>query len=44
MPWRLLLILSVIGCIASGKYMVVLTGEKCPRATQLAFLSMTALV
>jgi hypothetical protein len=43
MPWRLLLLLSVIGCFASGKYMVVLPGEQCPRATQLAFRSMTAL-
>ena len=43
MPWRLLLLLPVIGCFASGKYMVVLPGEQCPRATQLAFRSMTAL-
>ena len=44
MSWRLLLpLLFVIGCPAPGQYMVMLPGEQCPRATRLAFRSMTEL-
>jgi hypothetical protein len=43
MPWRCLLLVLAIGCSGSGQYMVLLPGEQCPRATRLAFRSMTAL-
>lgn len=44
MPRRLLfLLLLVTGCPAPGQYMVLLPGEQCPRATRLAFRSMTEL-
>lgn len=38
-----LMLLFAMGCPAPGQYMVLLPGEQCPRATRLAFRSMTEL-
>lgn len=43
MRWRLLCLAVAIGCPAPGLYSIELPGEQCPRATRLAYRSMTEL-